>query len=191
MLDPEEHKIDRHEAEEIFEHEHFPGDTFFALFFVVVSVFLLSQIGEQTKWVEGVEIMMQPRMWPLISLLGMLIFGLGNLFYSYKALKQQSKHTLFESRELINWLKPIEYACYFLIYVYLVPVLGYLLASILFFIFLCLRTGYWQPKMLLIGIVISVLIVLLFKTFLQVKIPGGQIYDWFPDHIRNFLISYF
>ena len=191
MAESEEPQAVEHHAEDLFEHEQNPGDTFFALFFVVISVFLLSQIGEQTKWVNGVETMMQPRIWPLMSLIGMVIFGLGYLFYSFKALRKQTNSKLFETQELINWAKPVEYACYFLVYVYLVPIIGYLLASILLFIFLCLRTGYWQPRMLLIGVVIALLIVLLFKTFLQVKIPGGQIYEWFPDNIRNFLITYF
>ncbi len=186
-----EPEIVEHHAEDIFEHEQKPGDTFFALIFALAALFLLSQIAEQTKWVKGVDTMMQPRMWPLVALIGMTLFGLGHLFYSYKDLKRHPALTLFQPEELVMWVKPVEYALYFLAYVYLVPILGYLLTTILFCIFLCLRTGYRQAKMVLISVLVAIGIVLLFKTFLQVKIPGGQIYDWFPDSVRNFLITYF
>jgi len=32
--------------------------------------------------------------------------------------------------------------------------------------------------------------VVVFKSFLQVKIPGGQLYEFLPDGIRNFMLVY-
>jgi hypothetical protein len=186
-----ESEIVEHHADELFEHDQKPGDTFFALIFAIAVIFLLSQIGEQTKWVNGVDTMMQPRMWPLVALIGMALFGLAYLFHSFQALKRHPGLKLLQIDEVVTWVRPIEYACYFLIYVYVVPILGYLLSTIIFCLFLCLRAGYRQAKTLLMSAIVAVTIVLFFKTFLQVKIPGGQIYGWFPDNIRNFLISYF
>ena len=34
-------------------------------------------------------------------------------------------------------------------------------------------------------------IVLLFKSFLQVKLPGGRIYEVLPDGLRSFMLTYF
>ncbi len=36
--------------------------------------------------------------------------------------------------------------------------------------------------------IVGIAVVVLFKSILQVKIPGGEIYSIFPEAIRNFLI---
>ena len=51
------------------------GQLIFALFFVVVSLLLISQIGTQTKWVEKSKFFAQPRFWPAIGLGGMVLLG--------------------------------------------------------------------------------------------------------------------
>jgi hypothetical protein len=45
--------------------------------------------------------------------------------------------------------------------------------------------------MLLSSVLIALSIVLVFKTFLEVKIPGGIIYEYLPDTLRNFMILNF
>ena len=37
---------------------------------------------------------------------------------------------------------------------------------------------------------LAVCIVVAFKAFLAVRIPGGAVYDIFPQAIRNFLVIY-
>lgn len=90
-----------------------------------------------------------------------------------------------------HWLGPVEYALYFLFYVYLVPRLGYLPSTLLVFPLLVFRAGYRERKYFALSWVVGVVIVVLFKSLLQVKIPGGEIYSLLPDGIRNFWIQRF
>ena len=94
-------------------------------------------------------------------------------------------------RFLRRWFGVAEYGLYFLIYVYLVPRLGYLPATLLVFPLLTLRVGYRSRKMVVYSWVVGLGIVLLFKSLLQVKIPGGKIYAIFPEAIRSFMTANF
>ena len=76
-------------------------------------------------------------------------------------------------------------------YVYLMPLLGYLPATLVFMCLLTLRLGYRNLRYLLIAAVIAIAIVLFFKTALAVKISGGAIYEYLPDGLRNFMIINF
>ena len=88
-------------------------------------------------------------------------------------------------------LATLEYVAYFLCYVAAVPWIGYLSATLLFCPVLCLRCGYRDPRILLASLGVGLATVLVFKTFLQVKIPGGAVYELLPAGARNFMIIYF
>jgi hypothetical protein len=45
--------------------------------------------------------------------------------------------------------------------------------------------------MLLYSLITALSIVLVFKTFLEVKIPGGIIYEFLPSTLRSFMILNF
>jgi hypothetical protein len=45
--------------------------------------------------------------------------------------------------------------------------------------------------MLSYSVLTALSIVLVFKTFLEVKIPGGAIYEYLPDTLRTFMILNF
>ncbi len=77
---------------------------------------------------------------------------------------------------------------WFLLYVYLVPRLGYLPSTLLVFPLLVLRAGYRGWRYVGLAWLVGIAIVVLFKSLLQVKIPGGEIYGLLPDAIRNFLV---
>lgn len=78
-----------------------------------------------------------------------------------------------------------------MVYVYLVPLIGYLPSSLLFALALAYRSGYRSPKMLGISVATATTVVLMFKTFLQVKVPGGLIYEYLPDALRSLMLTYF
>ena len=63
-------------------------------------------------------------------------------------------------------------------------------ATILFGLLLAVRTGYRSIKTYLSVVVLSVVIVVVFKGFLQVKIPGGAIYEYLPTALRSFMLTY-
>ena len=170
-----------------------PGDTLFALFMCGLSLVLLAQIGSQTKWIDGVNVIVQPRFWPGLSLAGMLVFSVGYLIQSLGKVGRGShpNDRIWQPRELVNWLRTLEYAGYFLVYVIIVPKLGYLPATLLFCLLLTLRAGYRGGLFISWALAGGFIIVLVFKTFLKVKLPAGRLYDALPDGIAAFMIQYF
>jgi hypothetical protein len=72
-----------------------------------------------------------------------------------------------------------------------VPQLGYLLSTIVFGLLLAARAGYRSVRMYLSIVALSITIVVVFKGFLQVKIPGGAIYEYLPTALRSFMLTYF
>ena len=161
------------------------GDLQFAVFFLAISILLISQLGAQTTWVGGTKFFAQPRFWPAISLIGMTCFAL--LYFLKSAFSKRADNSL---AEILVWVKSVEYALWFMAYVFIVPLLGYLLSSIVFVVTLAFRSGYREKNVMIMSVAVAVMIVVIFKGFLSVKIPGGQMYELLPDAIRNVMILY-
>ena len=165
-----------------------PGDIVFACVAVAFALLLLFRLGSETTWVKGISLGSQPRFWPAISIFGMVFFGLIYLIGSFRHHTKQGENV---GREILFWVRSLEFTIWFMAYVFITPIIGYLFSSILFCLLLAARVGYRSTRSLLISAGLSVAIVLLFKTFLQVRIPGGTLYENLPDGIRNFMILYF
>ena len=162
------------------------GERIFAICVLLVAVVLLLFADTELKWKKNAGFHLQPGFWSIVALSGMAIFAALRLALPPWAIK---KPRYFDWRIwLQNWFGPVEFALYFLIYVYLVPRLGYLPSTLLVFPLLILRAGYRGRKALAMSWIVGIVIVVLFKSFLQVKIPGGELYSVFPDAIRNFLV---
>nr|WP_271979763.1 tripartite tricarboxylate transporter TctB family protein [Granulosicoccus sp.] len=162
-----------------------PGSILFAVLIVFGSVYLLTQLSVETKYSSGKQLFAQPRFWPGVAVVGMLFFGVGHLL---SIIRTKQDGTI---GELVVWFSALEYLAWFMVYVVVVPYLGYLTGTILFTCLLALRQGYRTKKYLLIAALMGVCIVLVFKTGLSVKIPGGELYDYLPNSIRNFMIVNF
>jgi hypothetical protein len=102
-----------------------------------------------------------------------------------------SDRTAGRWQEVAYWLASLEYALWFVVYAFVVPYAGYLPTTVFFAILLVLRAGYRSRAIILWAVVTAFGIVLLFKTFLQVKLPAGQIYDSLPDGLRFIMQNYF
>jgi hypothetical protein len=166
-------------------HERHPGDLVFALVFLLVALFLLSRLGSETKWVNNTKLVAQPAFWPTVSLACMSAFALLYFLGSLVSARSPGR-----GRELALWGRSIEFALWFMLYVWLVPKTGYLPSTIIFIAMLMLRLGYREKKIILTAVAIGIAIVVIFKGLLEVKIPGGQIYQYLPDAIRNFMLLY-
>lgn len=169
----------------LFIRERRAGDLVFALFFLVLAILLVSQLGEETKWVKRTKFFAQPAFWPTVSLIGMLVFALFHCLGSVV-----SPRTGGRKAEVTLWFRSLEYAGWFLAYVWIVPKIGYLAGSLIFTLLLTWRVGYREKRMFIGAAAVGIGIVVIFKAFLQVKIPAGQIYEYFPDSIRNFMLIY-
>ncbi len=170
----------------LFKRYRRPGDIVFAWFCVVGSVFLLSQIFDQTAYKDGAKLFAQPRFWPAVSLLLMTAFAAFHLLGSALSERIDGRW-----REVWLWVSSLEYAGWFMAYAFVVPYTGYLLTTIVFAVLLAFRVGYRSAKMLLAAAGSALVTVLLFKTLLKVNLPSGLIYEQFPDGLRQFMLTYF
>jgi len=94
-------------------------------------------------------------------------------------------------QEVWLWISALEFAAWFIGYAYLIPYTGYLLTTFVFAIALAFRAGYRSSQMMISAAVSAVVIVLLFKTFLQVNLPSGLIYEHLPNGLRQIMLTYF
>jgi len=172
--------------QDIFKRYRRPGDLVFAIAFLLFSAFMLSQIGEQTVWKKGTKLFAQPAFWPAVSLGTMTFFAL--LHWIGSAVSPRIHGRL---AEVVIWVRSLEFVVWFLVYVRLVPQLGYLLATVLFAVCLSFRMGYRSLKWITISTLTGFIVVLVFKTFLQVKVPGGAIYEFLPTALRSFMLTHF
>ena len=162
-----------------------PGGLLFAALFLAFSLFLLSQLGAETKFSAKGKLFAQPAFWPAVGVFGMVFFG------ALHVITRRRADIAAELAEGAVWLRPFEYLVWFMAYVTAAPQIGYLAATVIFMVLMALRAGYRSARMLIAAALTGLAIVLIFKTFLQVKIPGGAIYEALPDAIRNFMIVNF
>lgn len=162
--------------------------TVFAAGALLFACVLLALAGRQLTWLAGVAAHKQPGFWPALALAGMAVFALLCLWRRPVAAAPSAAPSAPPLRE---WLGPAEYAGYFLVYVFAVPRLGYLPATLIAVLLLTLRLGYRSRRMLCCAALFGAAVVALFKSLLQVKIPGGAAYELLPDAARNFMTLYF
>ncbi|MEL6642165.1 MAG: tripartite tricarboxylate transporter TctB family protein [Pseudomonadota bacterium] len=162
------------------------GQVVFVIFALIVSVILLSQIGNQTEWnANARNIAAQPRLWPAIALAVMV-----TSFALHWRLMQRRRPNSLDWIEARRWIEPLEYLGWFLVYVFAVPRLGFLPMSILCACALTWRLGYRSRTALWCAFGFAVAITALFKGLLGVNIPGGQIYEFLPAGVRTFFLVY-
>lgn len=175
------------ELKDLIQPSHHRAEIVFAVISFCVAGFLATQWSTQTAWVEGQVWGRQPGLWPLIAIVGMLVFGVGELIACLVRNARDGGGDVLD--ELGLWVKAAEYAAWFMAYVLITPILGYLPATLVFTTALAFRLGY-RRQILWLAPLTGLGVVLVFKTFLSVRIPGGAVYDYLPDALRNFMIVY-
>ena len=172
--------------QELFKRYRRPGDLVFAVVFLLFSIFLLANLGEETAWAKRTDLVAQPAFWPAVSLGFMTFFALLHWIGSVASPRIPGRWT-----EVGFWLRSIEYALWFMAYVMLVPRIGYLPTTIVFTGLLAWRLGYRDWRSIGGAMLAGVVIVVVFKSLLQVKVPGGELYEHLPDGLRSFMLTYF
>ncbi|MGP6087783.1 tripartite tricarboxylate transporter TctB family protein [Antarctobacter jejuensis] len=163
-----------------------PGDIVFAWVFLAFSLILLSQIAAETTWKANGKLFAQPRFWPAVSLIGMSLFAALHLIGSALSERLHGRW-----QEVWTWVRSLEFAGWFVLYAIVVPFAGYLPSTVILAVLLLIRCGYGSLRTLGWGALTALAIVVLFKAFLQVKLPGGAAYEYLPDGIRQFMLTYF
>ncbi len=170
----------------LFRRQRRPGDFFIALVTFLFALFLIASLPWQTSWAPRTRLFAQPAFWPAVSVFAMAVFS--GLHLLGAAVSERVPGRL---DEVLHWLRALEYVIWFMVYVLLVPRLGYLPATILFTTALTLRLGYRGWRWIGVAVVFSVVVVVLFRGFLQVKIPPGALYDLLPPGaLRGVFLTY-
>jgi len=131
---------------------------------------------------------------PLLCLLVLVPAALINLWASFKEHKWRKRFLLPTSAyfELTKYLAALEFVFYFVIYTILVPYLGYLISTVLLGIFLPWRLGYRSRRWMIRSLCSSLAIVIIFRSFLQIKTPVSiWLYDQLPTALRGLMLTYF
>ncbi len=170
----------------LFKRYRRPGDIVFAWVTLAISLYLLSQLFEQTAYKPNGKLFAQPRFWPAVSLTLMSAFAVFHLLGSMLSERIEGRW-----REVLLWFASLEYAAWFIVYAMLVPYSGYLFTTVIFSLALTIRAGYRSRMALVSAFASALVIVLLFKTFLQVKLPSGLLYEYLPDGLRQIMLTYF
>ena len=161
------------------------GQLPFAAGFLAVSALLAALLWDQTVWKDGKDLFSQARFWPAVGVFGMVGFTALHLWQL-----PRRRFVRADRVEALTWLRVVEFVGWFLAYVTLVPLIGYLPVTLAFAAALSWRMGYRSPKMLAISLIFAVAVVILFKGFLQVKIPGAALSELLPGSLRNFFLLY-
>lgn len=166
---------------------HRPAEIVFAAASFAVALVLALRWGVDTTWIEGQPLRRQPGLWPAVAIGGMLAFGAAEL--AACLIRARRRGTAGLAAEVAGWLRAFEFLAWFMAYVWIVPLAGYLPGTVLFCVALTARLGYrggwlWAAAATGAGIVV------LFKAILAVRIPGGAAYELFPPAVRNFLVLY-
>lgn len=169
----------------LFQRNRRPGDIVFAWAFLAFSLFLLWNLPTQTAAPSGGKLVAQPRFWPAVSLGGMALFAALHLIGS-----AVSERLYGRWREVLTWARSLEFAAWFIGYALVVPFVGYLPATLVLTLILLVRLGYGSRRTLAWGALAAIAIVVLFKSFLQVKLPAGAVYEYLPDGLRQFMMLY-
>lgn len=181
---------DRHRRElsELIESRHRRAEIVFGVGSLAAALFLASQLDSQTSWLRGHPFVAQPAFWPVVSIGGMLLFGACELWNVWRRNRAGQGGSIVA--EVLHWFRALEFVAWFMAYVAVVPVVGYLPTTMAFCAALTWRLGYRQARTLAAAVLTGIAAVVIFKSFLSVRIPGGALYEYLPDTVRNFMILY-
>ena len=194
-------KARKFKVENLFEFKRITGDLTLSIIFLFFVGFLLVHFNSESGW-NGRDldqkrvgkILKQQWVGPLMCMAILIPATFFNILEAFKAYKK-SKRLLIPNKtlyEMIQWIRSLEFILYFLVYTFSISILGYLISTLVFAVFLTYRLGYRTKKWVLISLFSSFIVVLIFRTILQIKTPINiWLYQYFPENIEVFMKIYF
>ncbi|MEQ6247590.1 tripartite tricarboxylate transporter TctB family protein [Sulfitobacter sp. HNIBRBA3233] len=172
--------------QDLFKRYRRPGDLLVAALSLAFALFLAVNLPGQTTWVARVQLFAQPAFWPTVAVAAMVLFSALHLIGALVSERIPGRWA-----EVGECLKAVEYVVWFMVYVLLVPWLGYLPSTIAFTLLLTYRLGYRGMRWSLAALALAVGVVVVFKSGLQVRIPSGALYELLPTGpLRTFVMTY-
>ena len=195
---PKEKKF---KIENLFEFKRGKGDLILSFIFLMFVLFLFLNFNHESGWENRNldqkrfgKILKQQWVGPLICMAVLLPTTIINLYESFQQTFKNKRLRLPNRTfyEISEWVKSLEFIFYFLIYTFSISILGYLLSTLIFAVFLTYRLGYRSFRWITISLLVSFCIVIIFRTILQIKTPINiWLYDKFPEPLEIFLKIYF
>lgn len=167
----------------MFRRERRPGDLVFATGFFLIALAAALVLPDQAKFLPGKALVAQPGFWPSVGVGMMVVFGAAHLLSTWNAPRLPGR-----LREVLVWTRSLEFVAWFTVYVLIVPIVGYLPATVALALSLALRLGYRSRRALVSTVLFAVAVVLIFRAGLGVRIPAGALYEYLPDAIRPFAL---
>lgn len=207
-------------VEDVTDFRRGRGDLIFSVFMVGVALFFLAFFFTQTGWEDRKLPANMARYWidqfglaspegrvsrlgrilkqgwvaPLICLSILVPAALWNLRAAWlaQAWRVRFRQPTGVAHELMQWLRALEYVGWFVAYTALVPVLGYLVSTLILGTALPWRLGYRGARWMGICLAASFVIVLIFRTGLQIRTPVNiWLYDQLPQEWETFMQVWF
>jgi len=207
-------------VENLFKFRRGRGDLHVSIVALLVAVFFLLAFWTQTGWqdrklpdelgtymayqlglveIEGRvtrfgRILKQSWVVPMLCLMLLVPAAWLNMRQSLDVHRWRKRFMLPTSAyfELGKYAAALEFVLYFIAYTVSVPILGYLVSTVLFGTFLTWRLGYRSGVWILRGAACSFVTVILFRSLLQIKTPVSiWLYDQLPSTLRAFMLTYF
>ena len=207
-------------VQDLFEFKRGRGDFHASIVAALVAVFFLLFFWSETGWqnrklpdnlsqyigyqlgltdIDGRKarlgtILKQSWVAPMLCLALLVPAALWNLRTSLKVRRWRQRFLLpvDATYETAKYVAALEFVVYFILYTISIPILGYLLSTLILGVFLTWRLGYRTTKWLLTGLLSSFVIVVVFRTLLQIKTPSVVwLYDQLPSALRVFMLTYF
>ncbi|MEM7117153.1 MAG: tripartite tricarboxylate transporter TctB family protein [Chloroflexota bacterium] len=171
-----------------------PGTGVFYGIMAVISIVLLLLLpietepgpAEQGWWT-------QPILMPAISL---VFFAITAVFLFIQHLLSVRKHGAPHDRdtvraELFQWAQPLEIFVYYVIYIYLLGIVGYFLSSFIFAAGVGWRVGLRSRRWVWAALFFTLGITALFRWGLSIWFPSAALFELLPGGLRIFFARNF
>lgn len=214
---PEDKKF---KIEDLLAFKRGRGDLIFSALMLMVALFFLVMFWSETGWdkrklpddfgtyllrqlglFEGDgrlerfgKILKQSWVAPVMCLLVLVPAAAWNLRQSWRVHNWRNRFKQPNSMqyEATVWLRALEFVAWFIAYTLAVPTLGYLVSTLLLGTLLPWRMGYRGKRWFLTCLTISFIIVLVFRTGLQIKTPiNVWLYSLLPTRAEGFMQTWF
>lgn len=177
---PDELRGVRHAPAQVAAHRRYAAWTWGVAWALLLAAPWQLQWQAERGWAQ------QPGLFSLLGVLGMVIFGGFECWH----LARRTGHArgVSAAPEFRLWWAALEYVAWFMAYVLLTPLLGYLPTTVVFALGLTWRLGYRRRVHGLAALAVAVLTVVVFKGALSVKVPAAGWYEVLPEPWATFFI---
>ena len=214
---PEDKKF---KIEDLLAFKRGRGDLIFSALMLALVLFFLVMFRTETGWegrklpddfgtyllrqlgvVDGEgrldrfgKILKQSWVAPLMCMAILVPAAIWNLRQSWRVhnWRLRFKQPTAMAYEATVWLRALEFVGWFVAYTIAVPILGYLVSTLMLGTLLPLRMGYRGKRWFFTCLTVSFAIVLVFRTGLQIKTPiNVWLYGFLPTGVEGFMKTWF